>query len=118
MLHKQKEVQINKRTVEIDEAIIPTIMWLNNLPGVETKGCCQGGDYEPYVDLGCNSEESLNIIRRTLKNFRRPAAKGWDYSPKLLMGYIADNTYQLRWASHQELLKFQEFLKLQADSND
>lgn len=67
MTHETLPLIVHGESVEIDRGMVATILWLNEMEGVKTLYCCQGGPKPPYVALYCSCELSLKRILDSIK---------------------------------------------------
>jgi tRNA(Phe) wybutosine-synthesizing methylase Tyw3 len=69
-VHKTQRIAIKE--ADIDEKIVPVILWLNSFHSVNTFFCCQGKGgkvpQEPYVLFSCYEQEELMEILKVLRN--------------------------------------------------
>lgn len=72
--HPTTEVLIGGEWVAIDLGILPVILWLNRIPGIETLYCCQGDPDTkerpgscPYVMFTFRTLKAINTVRAFLK---------------------------------------------------
>lgn len=87
--HTTIALRMRGETVQVDELMLPLVVWLNRLRGVRTYACCEGWDSlkgersphgllsQPYVAFTCTSMKSVETIFATLtKRIPRPRGSG------------------------------------------
>lgn len=56
-------------TVDIDDGIVPAVLWINSIPGVRSLFCCQGGHghaNRPYILFAADAMEGVRSVVATL----------------------------------------------------
>ena len=75
MAHRTRSVPI--KNAEVDEKILPVVLWLNTYRSVYTIFSCEGDERgDPYVLFTCSSLETLYDIQRTIMDANHPANSG------------------------------------------
>ena len=68
--HRVELIDVHGETVEIDVNMVPVIKWLNSLPSVRTRFCCEGeegkNEPNPYI-IFIGNLESLKKILQSLQ---------------------------------------------------
>lgn len=67
--HKQRSIAV--KFAEIDEGIVPVVLWLNSFEGVFTRYCCEGlsdCSADPYVIFFCDEFDSVRPILKKFGN--------------------------------------------------
>lgn len=119
--HVTKTMNVHGNNVEVDEHIVPVVLWLNKLAGLETKFSCQGEmcseekTTTPHVIFTCSNQDNIKYLARLAYRFIKQKSLTTSLNCSVfnieinIDWYDGDLRYEIRWTDRIALLDFIEW---------